>query len=147
MEAAASPLPNDDTTPPVTKMYLVVPPDGLVMCLFTVLCCVRLRRTLVSRRSRRRADQPPHIFEILRRIDMNRVVRRLDRLDPDAVLEGAKLLERLGTFERRGLEGGQHQQRAAAIRVEADMFVERRPPAPRIAGVGDGRARAIERKA
>src|SRR4051812_24185980 len=31
MEAAASPLPNDETTPPVTKMYLAGMPAPLVM--------------------------------------------------------------------------------------------------------------------
>ena len=96
---------------------------------------------------RRRRQQPAHLFEILRRVDADRVVRGFDGLDADAVLERAQLLERFGPLERRRLERRQHEQGAAAIRVEADMSVERRPAAARIAGVRNGRAREVQREA
>ena len=67
--------------------------------------------------------------------DADRFVVGLDRLDADAVLERPQLFERFGALERRRLERGQHQQRAAAIRVEADMSIERRPAAARVADV------------
>ena len=70
---------------------------------------VRLRRTLpadAGAASRRRT-----LVEIFRRIDAERVVAGLHRLDADAVLERAQLFEGFGAFERRRLERGQHQQR------------------------------------
>ena len=94
-----------------------------------------------------RRQQPAHLFQIFRRVDADRVVGGFDGLDADAVLERAQLLERLGAFERRRLERGQHQQRAAPVGVEADVAVERRPAAARIARVGNRRARKIQREA
>ena len=44
------------------------------------------------------------MLEIFRRVDANRVVRRLDDLDADPVLEGPQLLECLSPLERRRLE-------------------------------------------
>ena len=52
-----------------------------------------------------------------------------------------------GAFERRRLERGQHQQRAAAVRVQADVPVQRRPAAARIAHVRNRRPRKIQREA
>ena len=77
------------------------------------------------------ASSRRHALEILRRVDADGIVRGLDGLDPDAVLERPQLFERFGLFERRLLERRQHQQYAPAIRVEADMFVKRRPAAAR----------------
>src|SRR5205823_13608044 len=145
MDAAASPLPSEETTPPVTKMYLVVRPS--LMSLFTWRQWPdRPTTRAVSCRARGRAEQPAHVLKIFRRVDVNRIVRRLDGLDADAVLERAKLFERLGALERRRLERRQHEQGAAAIRVQTDMFIERGASAARIAGVGDGRERDIQGK-
>ena len=94
-----------------------------------------------------RHQQPAHLFEIFRRVDADRVVGGFDGLDADAVLERPQLLERLGAFERRRLERGQHHQRAAPVGVEADVSIERRPAAARIARVGNRRARKIQREA
>ena len=63
----------------------------------------------------------------------------LDGLDADAMLERAQLLEPFGALERCRLERGQDEQRAAAVCVEPDVSIERRPTAARIAGVRDRR--------
>jgi len=42
------------------------------------------------------------VFEILGRVDANRVVGRFDGPDAQAVLERAELLERFGELERCG---------------------------------------------
>src|SRR5882757_1202389 len=110
MLADARPLPSEDTTPPVMKMYLVVRPSGFVMG---------------SARSRR-GQQATHLFQVLRRVDAERFVERFHGLDADAVFQGAQLLERFGPFERRRVERRQHEQGAAAVGVEADMSIERR---------------------
>src|SRR5688572_8936899 len=113
MEAAARPFPRDDTTPPVTKMYLV----------WDMVSTSNGTASIMARRR----QQPAHLLEVLRRVDADRVVRRLDRLDPDPVFQGAELFERLGAFERRRLERREHEQSVPAIRVHADMLVQRRP--------------------
>ena len=58
-------------------------------------------------------DQPPHAFQILRRIHADGVRRRFDGADAEAVLEHAKLLEAFGLFERRRRQRG---ERAAGSR-------------------------------
>src|SRR6266849_1327094 len=140
MDAAARPLPSDDTTPPVMKMYLVVRPSVLVIGIV-----IRAPAPSASRRPRGRGDQAPNLFEILRCIDAERVVLRLDGLDADPVLEPAELLERSGAFERRRIERRQHEQGAAAIRVQPDVLVERRPAAAGIPDVRNRRPRKIQR--
>src|SRR4051812_49044425 len=128
MLAAARPLPRDDTTPPVMKMYL-----GVRSMILSTGCGGR--------------EQLAHLLQVFRGVHFERFVRGFDDLDADAVLQGAQLLERLGSLERGGLEGGQHQQDAAAIRVEADMSIERRPAAARVADVRNRGAREIQGKA
>src|SRR5436190_17094721 len=129
IDAAARPLPSEDTTPPVTKIYLVVRPSIWLMV---------LSLSPLTRRGRR--QKATHVFKILGRVDANRIVRRFNRLDPDAVFERAQLLQGLGALERRGFEGGQHQEGAPAKRVQADMSIERGPPAARVAQARNGRA-------
>src|SRR2546423_1285851 len=106
MLAAASPLPSDDTTPPVMKMYLGV------------------RWVMKFLRCGRR-HEPAHLFQIVRRVHFEGFVLCFDRLDADAVFERAQLLERLGPFERCRLERGEHEQGTAAIAVQTDMSIER----------------------
>src|SRR5579862_3399823 len=118
IDAAASPLPREETTPPVTKMYLV-----LVICLRS--WC---------------GEQAPHVLKILGRIHAQRIVFRLDSLDADAVFERAQLFEAFRALERCGLERGQHQQRASPIRVQADVAEHLGPRPALVAGVGDRRA-------
>src|SRR4051794_30449749 len=118
MLAAARPLPSDETTPPVMKMYLVVGLSDLVMDF--------------SARGGGR-QQPTHLFQVLRRIDAERFIQRFHRFDADAVLQRAQLLERFRPLERRRVERRQDEQGATAIRVKTDMSIERRPAAPWIA--------------
>src|SRR5215813_11217480 len=93
-----------------------------------------------------RRKKPPDLLEILRRIDADRVVRRFDRLDPYAVLQGAQLLELFGALERRRLERRQDQQSASTIGVQTDVSIERRPSASRVSRMRNGRAREIQRE-
>src|SRR5438094_6922286 len=130
MEAAASPLPSDETTPPVMKMYLGV-----------------RRSMILSWLARWRGHQPPDLLQILRRVDAERFVRALDGLDADAVFERAQLLERLGALERRRFERREHEQRTAAVRVQTDMSVHGRPAAAGIPDVRNRRAREVHREA
>src|SRR5207253_8460683 len=127
-----SPLPSEETTPPVTKMYFVVRPSMVV-----IIPCSSGHRC---------SNQAANVLQIGGRIDADRVVGGLDGLDANAVLERAKLLERFGPLERRRIEGTEHHQRTAAVGVEADMSVERRPSAARIPREGDGGPREIQRK-
>ena len=69
MEAAASPFPRDDTTPPVTKMYLT----GLVW-LFGIVVSDPLR-------ARAGGEQLTHSIEIRRRVHADRIVAGFDHLD------------------------------------------------------------------
>jgi hypothetical protein len=62
------------------------------------------------------------------------------------VFERAQLLERFGAFERGRLERRQHEERATAVRVKADMTVERRPAAARVANVRNRRPGKIQRE-
>ena len=91
-----------------------------------------------------RRGEPPGALEVLGRVDADAVVRGLDGLDPDAVLERAQLLERFGAFERRLRQRGEPQQARAAVRVQPDV-----PPGRRLrlagARVRDRRAREIQR--
>src|SRR5262245_27755960 len=134
MDAAANPLPSEETTPPVTKMYLVARSslwvvDGVIGFL-----------------SRRRCRQEaPDVLQILGRVDSDRVVGRFDGLDSNTVLECAKLLEGLGALERSWLQSGQDEQSTTAIRVQADMTVER-GPSPVFTHVRNGCAREIQRE-
>ena len=88
IEAEASPLPSDDTTPPVTKMNLV---RFASFAIPTSLSAARQRREPRSRSSRR--------------IDLDRLrVPRLRHLDAKAPFERPQLLELLGALERRRRE-------------------------------------------
>ena len=83
MDAAARPLPSEDTTPPVTKMYLVCRPS------------------ISPSTGSRRREQAAHLFKIRGRIDAERVVLRFDGLDANAVFErtkgsGAEVIKKKG---------------------------------------------------
>src|SRR5262245_42792327 len=127
IDAAASPLPSEDTTPPVTKMYLVVRPS-----IVSLVPPSGSSRTLLWRPAsagRRCREKAAHGRQILGCVHAQRVVWRLDGLDPDAVLEGAQLLQLFRPLQRRRVQPGQDEQHATAIRVKADMSVQGGPPA------------------
>ena len=88
MEAAARPLPREETTPPVTKMYLTGRSRSS-------LCHVVRSGPGGSR------DELPHPFQILRSIDADGVCGGFSRDDAVAVFERAKLFEAFRLFERR----------------------------------------------
>src|SRR5580704_3584037 len=99
MDAAARPLPSEETTPPVMKMYL-----GLDVLVVVIVGISR------SSRSRRR-QKAPNLFQIFRRVHTEGFVCRFDSLHANTVLQRAQLLERLGPLERGRLQGGKDHQR------------------------------------
>src|SRR5262249_37774210 len=84
MDADARPLPREETTPPVTKMYLVA---------------TALPLPPASRAGR---QEPPDAIEILGRVHGHASLA-VHRYHPDghAGLQGPELLESLGLFEGR----------------------------------------------
>src|SRR5512139_1761782 len=79
IEAAASPLPSDDTTPPVTKMYFTGRPSGRVIVRAS---CARTD-----------GDEPPDAFKIFRGIDFNGLVQSFYSANTESVLECPQLFE------------------------------------------------------
>ena len=130
-DAAATPLPSEETTPPVTKMYLVAmrPPSSSVRCPFVGLNATRSQDTF-------------HPLQVLRGVDAERPRVDDEHADRDAVLQRPQLLERLAALERRGRQPGEAQQGLALVAVDAQVL-ERRGAAllPR---VGDRRAAEVE---
>src|SRR5436190_64532 len=63
---------------------------------------------------------------ISRRVNAQGRSRRYRHQDFPARLQGAELFQALELFERRARQGGQLQQKSAAISIEADVLVERR---------------------
>src|SRR3954471_13339774 len=102
MDAEASPLPRDETTPPVTKMYLVAnrPP-------FAGRGTSAASAPERARRARRSAALSRH-----QRADAIEVLGGVDgdaggalqghHADADSVMEGAELLERFRRLQVRG---------------------------------------------
>src|ERR1700691_5385964 len=78
MEAAAMPLPSDETTPPVTNTYLAI----------------------WFRKFDRSLEQLRHTFQILGRIHAQRFVLGFDYPDRVAVFQRAQLLQPLGLLQR-----------------------------------------------
>src|SRR5215470_9383828 len=104
IDAAAIPFPSDETTPPVTKMYLAIP-----------FCALQGR-----------FEKPGYAFEICRRIHTQGFVLGLDHADLVSVLERAQLLETLGLFERTHGQSRVSEQKFPLIHVEPDMFQKHR---------------------
>ena len=61
------------------------------------------------------------MLEILGSIHAERLICRFHGLDSNTVFEGAKLLERLHTFKRRGIERGEHQEGTSPVGIEANV--------------------------
>src|SRR5512143_1847116 len=91
MDAAARPFPRDETTPPVTKMYLT----GLLS--LSLFC-------MVYSAERHPVQQPSDACQVGRRVHAVRVARRLDRLHVHPVAERPQLFQRLGPLEHGRLE-------------------------------------------
>src|SRR5579863_7013729 len=130
-EAAASPLPNEDTTPPLTKMNLVL-----------------LSRSTVGP-SPASAAKPPCVCarasEVLGCIYLKRRRHGSYHPDPKAALERAQLFELLERFEHTRLKLGKTQQELAAIGVNADMAARRGRRRGAVARPRNRRARKVQR--
>src|SRR5579863_9490048 len=99
IDAAAMPLPKDETTPPVTKMNLAIR-----FCKF-----------------QGSLEELGHTFQIRRRVDAQRLVFGFDHTDGVAVFEGAQLFQALGAFERAYREIGVREKKVPAVDVQTDV--------------------------
>src|SRR5512143_3504964 len=129
IEADASPLPSDETTPPVTKMNLVrftsldIPP------------------------SPQRCELGARPFQVARRVDLDRGGLNLRHLDAESPFQRPQLLELLGLLERRRRELGEAEQKVAAIDVQADVLVAEDAGRRAVAVMGQRAAREEQRVA
>src|SRR6266542_2032964 len=108
MDAAARPLPSEDTTPPVTRM-------NLMGCFSDCGICCGLSGSNGMR------QQGAHALQVLARIDAYRLVSRFDRLDANAVRKRAQLLERFGALERCLRERCEPEERLAPVNIQTDV--------------------------
>ena len=123
MEAEASPLPSDETTPPVTKMYLVAKP--------VPLSCSRIVR--------RHGQQRAHALQVLRRVDGD-VRRRRRTARPGCVMPCCSARSCSSPSACSSGDGGSAAKRSSASRavgVEADVLARQ--------AARDGRAAAAAR--
>src|SRR5580698_4381836 len=97
MLAAAIPFPSEETTPPVTKMYLAI---------------------LISHHTK----QLRYFFPILGRIDAQRFILRFHYANFEPVFERAQLLQALGPLEGTDRQIGILEQEIAPIHIQPDMF-------------------------
>src|SRR5260370_15831719 len=100
MDAAAIPLPSDDTTPPVTKMYLVI-------------SCSPQKRCLKQR---------GHALQVFRGVDAQRLVFGFGHANAMAILKCAQLFEPLSPFERADGQIRVPQQKIAAVHVYPEIL-------------------------
>src|SRR5262245_4930332 len=128
IDAEVSPLPSEETTPPVMKMCLAIP-RGRESAAGGCSAC---------------AEGRDEARVVGGRVDPDR--RAFDRSDRDAssVLQKSELLEPLRSLERRGARAREPLERLAAERVEADVLEGRDA---REARARDRRAREVERAA
>src|ERR1700691_1302871 len=122
MEAAAMPFPSDDTTPPVTNTYLAI----------------------WFRKLHRSLEELRYTFQILGRIHTQRFVLGLDYPDGAAILQRAQLFQPLGSFERPHRQIGISQEKAPAVKVQANMFVVHPWQAEACPAIGNGGPRKID---
>ena len=117
IDAAAMPFPSEETTPPVTKMYLAISFRAL----------------------QGRFEQPGYAFEIVRRIHAQRFVLGFHHADAIPVFERPQLLQPLRLLQRTDRQGGVAEQEIPPVHVQADMFEENAAPArsARTCGIGD----------
>src|SRR5436853_2095500 len=94
------PFPSDETTPPVTKIYLA----------------------MTFRALHGSFEQLRYALQIGRRIDAQGFVLGCDHTYAVPVLERSQLLEALGFFQRPHRQAGVAKQEVALIDVEADVL-------------------------
>src|SRR5579864_1584242 len=125
MDAAAIPLPSDETTPPVTKMCLAIPHSGV-------------QHLLPG------ANHLLHSFQVRGRIHAQRFVIGFHHANPEAVLYRSELLEPLRLLQRSDGQIRIPQQEVPPVDVQPDVLKVNY----RLAGlpwIRDGRAREINR--
>src|SRR5262245_4374994 len=136
IDAEATPLPRDDTTPPVTKMNLV-------------LLASLLMTHLHPRVSPPRCPRSSRQLQVFRSVHLDQSLRGAPLGDAyrNPVFEGPQLLQLFACFERRRRERCEAHQDVAAIRIHADVPPpERLVRRPRpIAIERDGASREVER--
>src|SRR5579884_644017 len=124
MEAAAIPFPNDETTPPVMKMYLAMNAGTYPL---------------------RRLKSFSYAIQILRCVHPKRFVFGLYHPDAVTILQGAKLFQALRLFERPNCQVRVAQQKIAPVDVKTHVLIEAGAAVPAIAFVGNRTARKIDR--
>src|SRR5881409_3142070 len=129
IEALASPLPNEESTPPVTKMYFI----RIASRAATVTVLARPRNRSRASRPHPLRDQRLDDLQVLGRVDRNRVFRHVHQEDRVAVLEDPELLERLGDFERSRRKAHELEQEFPAVEIDPDVL-----PVPRDDALGAG---------
>src|SRR5579875_135306 len=92
MDAPAIPFPKDETTPPVTNMYLGMSYYG---CASIILVF-----SAITNRLGTGCKQPVNSFEIFRRVDAERFVIRFNDANSEPILERTQLLQTLRLLQR-----------------------------------------------
>src|SRR5579884_27952 len=124
MEAAAIPFPNDETTPPVMKMYLAMNAGTYPL---------------------RRLKSFSYAIQILRCVHPKRFVFGLYHPDAVTILQGAKLFQALRLFERPNCQVRVAQQKIAPVDIKTHMLIKISAAATAIALIGNRTARKIDR--
>src|SRR5712671_4102019 len=101
IDDAAIPLPREETTPPVTKMYLAI----------------------LNHPRQRHLKQFRHPCQILRCIHADGFVFCFNHAYLVPVFQGTQLLQLLGSFERPHRQSWISQQKIPPIDIQANMFV------------------------
>src|SRR5918999_1606049 len=104
-DAAAMPFPREETTPPVTKMYLVAFGPEFIA---SPLQCVPM------------GFRPSKVVGSIH-AGLDRLRQERDA-DSKPVVQRAELFQPLGGFRRARLQGGPAPQRPAGVGVEADVL-------------------------
>src|SRR5579864_381848 len=104
MDAAAIPFPRDDTTPPVTKMYLAV---GIIPPILFP----------------RRFKEQGHAFQVSRRVYSPRLVLRFHHTNAVSILQRPQLFQPLRQLEGTHRKTGISEQEFASVYVKTNMFV------------------------
>ena len=120
MLAAAMPFPKEETTPPVTNIYLAMFTIS-ALTVTSVNCCF--------------LEKNRNSLPILRRIDAERFVVGFHHANLESVFERAQLFQALGALERPDRKIRIGQQKIAAVDVQSDVFEVRRSFAVGLADV------------
>src|ERR1700726_1777989 len=164
-DAAATPLPREDTTPPVMKMYLVAMVNSPQVSLSSprpplpatarpdlgartwrrALAIVAIVAIVLSRQaSGSRPEQPLDALEVLPRVHAGQArAGQQQHADRHPMLEGPQLLEPLASLQGRRWQIGQPQEGGTLVAVDAQVAQRRRGAG---ADVFRGRRRRARRR-